>query len=116
MDASSYGDMVSLSTINQEAAMEFMSGNFTVRKTSRVLSFMALDQAHEQNNAAVKSDGGTVGLTQSPEALRRWMVAGPELMRMTSEFEASLERKNNKSQDADQEFLDDFWKTGQITG
>ena len=26
---------------------------------------MAIDQAHEQNNAAVKSDGGGVGLTQS---------------------------------------------------
>ena len=92
-------DMVSLSTINQEAAMEFMNGNFTVRKTSRVLSFMALEQAHEQNNAAVKSDGGAVGLTQSPSALGRWMIAGSELMRMTSEFESSLERKNNKSLD-----------------
>ena len=88
--------MVSLSTINPEAAMEFVNGNFTVRKTSRVLSFMALDQAHEQNNAAVKSDCGAIGLTQSP---RPWMVAGPELMRMTSEFETSLERKNNKSLD-----------------
>ena len=52
---------------------------------------MALDQAHKQNNAAVNSDGGTVGLTQSPSALGRWMVAGPEVMRMTSQFEASPE-------------------------
>ena len=89
--------MVSLSTIKPEAAMEFMNGNFTVRKTNRVLSSMALDQAHEQNNAAVKSDGGVVGLTQSPSALGRWMVAGPELMRMTSEFEASPERKKQAS-------------------
>ena len=46
---------------------------------------MALDQAHEQNNGAVKSDGGAVGLTQNPQALRRWMVAGPEVVRMTAE-------------------------------
>ena len=54
---------------------------------------MAIDQAHEQNNAAVKSDGGTVGLTQNPEELRRWMVAGPEVVRMTAEFEAGMHKK-----------------------
>ena len=36
----------------------------------------------EQSNAAVKSDGGAVGLTQSPEALRRWLGAGPEVVRL----------------------------------
>ena len=53
---------------------------------------MALDQAHEQNNGAVTSDGGAVGLTQNPQALRRWMVAGPEMVRMTAEFEVTIER------------------------
>ena len=57
---------------------------------------MALDQAHEQNSADINSDGGAVGLTQSPEALRGWVVAGPELVMMTSEFKASLERKHHK--------------------
>ncbi|KAG7157026.1 hypothetical protein Hamer_G020311 [Homarus americanus] len=37
------------------------------------------------------SGGEAVGLTQNPEALRRWMVAGPEVMRMTAKFEASIE-------------------------
>ena len=40
------------------------------------MASMAIDQAHEQNNAAVKSDGGAVGLTQSPEALRQWVAGG----------------------------------------
>ena len=65
-------------------------------KTNRVFLSMALDQAHEQNSADINSDGGPVVLTQSPEALRRWVVAGPELVMMTSEFEASLERKHHK--------------------
>lgn len=52
---------------------------------------MAIDQAHEQNNGTVKSDGGTIGLTQTPEALKRWMVAGSELVEITAEFEASIE-------------------------
>ena len=29
---------------------------------------MAIDQAHEQNNAMVKGDGGAVGLTENPNA------------------------------------------------
>ena len=53
-------------------------------KTNRVFLSMALAQAHEQNSADINSDGGAVGLTQSPEALRRWVVAGPELVMMTS--------------------------------
>ena len=46
--------------------------------------------------AKITENGGAVGLTQSPEALRRWVVAGPELVMMTSEFKASLERKHHK--------------------
>lgn len=48
---------------------------------------MALDQAHEQVNALVKGDGGAVGLTDNPNALQHWMVAGPEISRMIAEFE-----------------------------
>ena len=35
----------------------------------------------------IKGDGGAVGLTESPVALRRWMVAGPEIARAVKEFE-----------------------------
>jgi hypothetical protein len=42
----------------------------------------AIDQAHEQNNAIVKGDGGAIGLTEDPAALRRWMVAGPKISRL----------------------------------
>ncbi len=55
-----------------------------------MFSSMAIDQAHEQHNAIVKGDGGAVGLTQNPEALKRWMVAGPEMARVTAQFEASI--------------------------
>ena len=52
-----------------------------------MFSSIALDHAHEQVNAIVKGEGGAVGLTENPAALRRWMVAGPELARMVEEFE-----------------------------
>ena len=56
-------------------------------KTTGRFSSIALDYAHEQVNAGVKSEGGTVGLTENPAALKRWMVAGPEITRMIQEFE-----------------------------
>ena len=49
---------------------------------------MAIDQAHEQNNAAIKGDGGAIGLTEDPGALRRWMVAGPEVSHLVCAYEA----------------------------
>ena len=48
---------------------------------------MAIDQCHEQNNAAIKESGAAIGLMTDPRALRRWMVAGPEVARMVTEFE-----------------------------
>ena len=38
----------------------------------------------------MKGDGRAVDLTQNPEALKRWMVAGPEMVRVTAQFEASI--------------------------
>ena len=68
----------------------FKEGLFTVNKTSRKFSAIALDQAHEQNNAVVKGEGGAVGLTDNPEVLRRWMLSGPETARLVNEFRESM--------------------------
>ena len=54
--------MISLNTMHPEVASKFISaGSFTVRKTGQKFSAMAIDQAHEQNNAMVKGEGGAVG-------------------------------------------------------
>ena len=58
-----------------------------------MFSGIATDQAHEQNNASVKGDGGAVGLTENPATLRRWMVTGPEMARLIGEFEVSTMKK-----------------------
>jgi hypothetical protein len=71
-------DMVTLAEKHPAVYQEFLHGNFTVKRTGRAFSNIAIDQAHEQNNACVKGDGGAVGLTQSPAALRRRMVSGPD--------------------------------------
>ena len=43
----------------------------TSNMSSKRFSAIAIDQAHEQNHAIVKGDGGAVGLTENPSALRR---------------------------------------------
>ena len=80
-------DMTILAKKHPEVEAEFKSGNFVVHKSGNKFSAMALDQAHEQNNALVKGSGGAIGLTGNPGALKRWMVAGPEIARITTEFE-----------------------------
>ncbi|KAK3909702.1 Cis-prenyltransferase 4, chloroplastic [Frankliniella fusca] len=65
---------------------EFLKGKFTVHKSTRAMSGLGVDQAHEQNNRIVKEEGGAIGLTQNPTALRRWMVAGPEVTNLLQYF------------------------------
>ena len=62
-------DMAESSTKHPQVAKEFNEGNFTVRKTNRVFSAVAIDHAHEQINAHIKGDGGAVGLTDNLSAL-----------------------------------------------
>ena len=81
--------MVRLEVAHPYVYSQFMKGNFTVNKTTHSFSAIALDHAHEQNIASVKGDGGAVGLTENPTALRRWMVSGPEMARVIGEFEAA---------------------------
>ena len=66
---------------------EFCAGKFAVYKTSNKFSTMAIDQCHEQNNAVIKESGGAVGLTNNLDALRNWMVEGPEFPRMAEQFD-----------------------------
>ena len=58
-------DMISLKKVNPTVFDEFKKENFVVRKTARRFSAIAIDQDHEQNNAAVKGDGGAIGLTEN---------------------------------------------------
>ena len=77
----------------------FSAGMFTVQKTNRTFFSIATDQAHEQNNAYIKGDGGAVGLLDNLNALQRWMVAGREVARVIGEFEmAQVHHHDNKVQ------------------
>lgn len=54
---------------------------------------MAHDQIHEQLNAIVKGDGGII--TENESAMRRWMIAGPEMARIVSEVSIKQSHKPN---------------------
>ncbi len=61
--------------------MAFHKGKIVVRKTSLV------GHRPVQNSPVIKADRGTVGLTDDPGALRRWMVDGTEVTRLVAAYE-----------------------------
>ena len=83
--------MMALSHLNPDIHTEFVKWHFTVKKTSHAFSNLAIDQAHEQNNAVVKDDGGAVGLAECPAALQRWMLSGPEMARVSNDFDRAVD-------------------------
>ena len=60
--------MLALQRKQPEIYAEFDKGNYTVRKTDSKFSNFTIDQAHEQNNAIVKGDGGAICLAEDPAA------------------------------------------------
>ena len=66
-----YRDMCELPLKRPDVYAEVRNGSFVVHKTKRLFSSIALDHAHEQVNAVVEGEGGAVGLTENPAALRR---------------------------------------------
>ena len=89
-------DMSSLDQMVPLVASEFKRELFTVNKALKRFSSIAINQAHEQNNAMVKEEGGAVGLTENTNALRRWMLSGPEMARLVNEFEAGMATDTGK--------------------
>jgi hypothetical protein len=87
--------MMVISEKHPAIQQEFNAGKFVVHKTSNKLSAMAVDQCHEQNNAAVEGPGGAVGLAENPGALRRWMV--PEITRVLNNLRTSILWKHRRA-------------------
>ena len=90
-------DMQELPIKHPDVYEKFINGFFVVHKTHKRFSAIALDQAHEQENAVVKGEGGAVGQTENPGALKRWMISGPEIARIVSEFEKTTSSRSADS-------------------
>ena len=68
---------------------QFLKGHFTAQKSQWVFLSMTLDQNHEHTNELIKGEGGAVGLMENQMVLLRWIVAGPEDVRLLNEFETT---------------------------
>jgi len=55
-------DILTLHQNSPSIYNEFISGNFVLHGSHRILSAVVLDQVHEHNNHFVKSDGGVIGI------------------------------------------------------
>ncbi|KAJ8353418.1 hypothetical protein SKAU_G00209850 [Synaphobranchus kaupii] len=72
------------------------NSHWVLSKTYNKFSAIPFDQAHEQENKNVKGSGGAVGLTENPNAFRRWMLSGPEMARLLKEFEEEYLQEDDK--------------------
>eukprot|EP00732_Lithocolla_globosa_P001964 Lithocolla_globosa_v1_NODE_1137_length_2843_cov_20.852941.p3 type:complete len:140 gc:universal NODE_1137_length_2843_cov_20.852941:1836-2255(+) len=84
-----------LRTLPPSVRLEFELRNGVIRKTMSKFSAIAIDHAHEQTNDDTKDDGGVIGITQNPDALRRFLLTGPDLSRIVSELSKILWLKTN---------------------
>ena len=67
-------DFSTLERDHNETHKAFKKGFFTVRKTNCVFSNMGINQAHEQNNKILKTDGGVFVILDNPTALLKWAI------------------------------------------
>ena len=63
-------DLVNLKERHPSVYAEFQQGMFVVQKSKHLFSKISLHHDHEQKNEMIKGDGGAVGQTESPAALR----------------------------------------------
>lgn len=63
-------DLLMLKEKHPSVFAEFVRGKFVVQKTQN-FSLTALNHNHEQENEIIKGDGGAVGRTENPTALKR---------------------------------------------
>ena len=68
----------------------FSDEHFTVKKTTRNFSNIAIDQANKQNSKLVKIDGRAVDILNSPQALLSWPVASAEISSMLKDIDDDL--------------------------
>ena len=86
-------DLVNLPCASPYLYKCFSDGCFAFQKTNRKYSLMALDLAHEQNNAVIKRMcGATSVLIKNDEfGLARWKLCLRELSPVINEYESTLE-------------------------
>ena len=73
---------------------QFADGCFTIAKTQNPFSVIGFDQNPEQHNKELKMHGATLNLSHEC-VFTEWAVAGPEIARVVTEFEAGMRTQKN---------------------
>ena len=73
---------------------QFADGFFTIAKTQNPFSMIGFDQKLEQQNKELKMRGATLNLSDEC-VFTEWAVAGPEIARVITEFEAGMSTRKN---------------------
>ena len=88
-------DLMTMEVRYPDVYDSMVSGCFSFQKTNHEFSRMALDQVHEQNNRTIKASGGATNLVNKADdsALIRWETCGPDIARLITEFEDSMQNE-----------------------
>ena len=73
---------------------QFADGFFTIAKTQNSFSMIGFDQKPERQNKGLKMRGATLNLSDEC-VFTEWAVAGPEIARVITEFEAGMRTRKN---------------------
>ena len=84
-------DLVNLPNTSPYLYNCFSDGLFALQKSNKKFSLMGIEQAHEQNNAVIKSMGGATSVLDKDDesGLARWELCLHELFQITNEFEST---------------------------
>ena len=81
-------DLVELPVKHPTVYGEFKKGNFVVLRSTHKFSLTAKDQSHEHSNPKLQAGGGELfDMYDDTDMITLYMLAGPDSVRLTDEFE-----------------------------
>ena len=87
-------EMVNVRVKHPALYRQFADGCVTIAKTQNPFSMIGFDQKPEQQNKVLKMRGATLNLSDEC-VFTEWAVAGPEIARVITEFEAGTRTQKN---------------------
>ena len=109
-------ELLSLKAENSKKLESFVGIYFTISKSKRTFSKLAIDKANGQNNKLVTVDGETIGILEIEATLLKCAVAGPISERLQAAH--VFENKSHKVYDnhEDTKLFQDKSKSHRICG
>ena len=88
-----------LATLDQccpDIFCNFMNGDFSFPTTNTLFSRIALDQLHKHSNKFIKAISGETSVINKKDesALNCWVLGGPELAEIISQFESEYQQND----------------------